>query len=160
MRTGVIVVLTALLCISAVSGRTFYLQLVKDPYEVGAGAYWDIPFSLNLDQVSNVFVQGWYNASGDILCFLFDKANWELAQKGQNTQTIYYSGGTVTHDEFLAPVMTNRVYYLVFSNTFSTTESKTVWGDVRLTWEMHQPALVFCVFFLVCLLLRRGGPRS
>ena len=140
-------------------------QLLGDPQKIAPGQYLALDFSVDLDRGENFYVGGWYNASGassesDIFCFLCDEANYELVMKGESANALYSSGHPVTHDEFNVSITSAGRYYLVFSNAFSIAD-KTVWGDIKLTWEERALPIpeAFWAMWLVLVGLVRSAVR-
>ena len=82
-------------------------------------------------------VKGFFTASGgsgnDIYLYIMDRIDFINWQNG-HTVNVYYNSGKVTTDNFDIYIPSGQMYYLVFSNTFSTFSTKTVSATVTLIY--------------------------
>jgi len=118
-----------------------WVQLFKGPQKVPAGQFVVTGLMFDVHTGETLCASGWFSASGGddgISCFLYDEASYELVKNGQTADAIYSSGRPTAHGEFNVTIPSlGRYYgrcYLMFSNVHSTA-NKTVWGDIKLTWE-------------------------
>ena len=111
-------------------------NIVNGLVTVPAGYYqyyqFTVPASATL-----VSVNGMFTASGgsgnDIIVYVFDSTNFVNWQNGYQASA-YYNSGQTTTGTVSASLPSAGTYYLVYSNTFSTTSSKNVQTTVNLSY--------------------------
>jgi hypothetical protein len=111
-------------------------NIVNGLVTVAAGYYQYYQFTVPTAATS-ASVNGMFTASGgsgnDIIVLVFDQTNYVNWQNGHQA-TPYYNSGQVTTGTVSASLPSSGTYYLVYSNTFSTTSSKSVQTTVNLSY--------------------------
>jgi hypothetical protein len=118
-------------------------SVVNGDISVGAGQYEDYQFTVP-DGASNAQLAGNFIASGgsgnDILVLVLDQTDFVNWQNGHSVTTYYNSGQLTTSS--ISASLPSGVYYLIYSNTFSTFSSKTVNTDATLTYTQDVQTVV------------------
>lgn len=119
-------------------------DVVNGVVSVGPGQYQYYQFIV-LPDAYNDQLSGNFTASGgsgnNIVVLVMgstDFVNWQ----NHHDVSPYYNSGQVTTNRFSLSLPSNDVYYLVYSNTFSTLSSKTVNTQVNFVYSIANQTVV------------------
>lgn len=114
------------------------LNLIDGVITVQPGAYYHIPFTVDLETMAEIRVEGRFQASGgsgnDIKTFILDDVSYLNWVNGHPVTPMYYSG-QITIADINIDITTSGDYHLVFENKFSIFSSKNVSARVDLHWS-------------------------
>jgi hypothetical protein len=121
------------------SVQTSTQSVTPGAFTIGAGRYAYFMVATPRSATMGV-LQGRFRAQGgsgnDVEVFLLDADGFENFQNGHRVNTLYNSG-RVTVGNISAYINPSMVYYLVFSNVFSTFTNKAITAEVILTYEQQ-----------------------
>ncbi len=112
--------------------------IVDEIITVNSDEFLDLPFDVNVTNMHNVRVVGWFMASGgsrnDIKVLILDGIdliNWDNLHEIEGV----YKSGKLTIGKIDVPIIASGKYHLVFDNRFSEFSSKNVLAKVYLYWS-------------------------
>ena len=112
--------------------------IVDEIITVNSDEFLDLPFDVNVMNMHNVRVVGWFMASGgsrnDIKVLILDSIdfiNWDNLHEVEGV----YKSGKLTIGKIDVPIIASGKYHLVFDNRFSEFSSKHVLAKVYLSWS-------------------------
>ena len=114
------------------------LSLINGVLTLPPGSYYAIPFSIDLDTMEDVRIEGMFQASGgsrnDIKAYIFDHTAFLNWVNGHPVTPIY-SSGQVTIADLNVDITKPGDYHLVLENRFSILSSKNVFAQIDLHWS-------------------------
>jgi len=114
----------------------FIIYLFNGSVSVDPGYFDYTPFNVTAGGM-NVTVTGNFSASGgtgnDIEVYIMNSTQYNSWYNGNQT-SVYYDSGQVTASNISLSLPPGQSYYLIFDNSFSSISSKTVSGEIKLTY--------------------------
>ncbi len=114
----------------------FTIYLFNDSESLDAGYFDYEPFNVTAGAM-NVTVSGNFSASGgtgnDIEVYIMNSTQYNSWYNDEQT-SVYYDSGQVTASTISLSLPPGQSYYLIFDNSFSSISSKTVSGEITLTY--------------------------
>ncbi|MGD0329788.1 MAG: zinc ribbon domain-containing protein, partial [Nitrososphaeria archaeon] len=124
-----------------VTGYKYTVYLFNGSISVDASYFDYSPFNVTAGAM-NVTVTGNFTASGgtgnDIEVYIMNSDQYNNWYNGTTTSS-YYDSGQITSANISVLLPAGQSYYLILDNSFSSISSKTVSGEIILTFFTTQP---------------------